>query len=105
MNTPNTENDEIKEVTIAGETYRFAPLTMEQIERFIDAPDAPEDYKASRGKTWNTIHASLLNASTLSGAPEITVEELKKKHSLKGFLALHRAALEASGLRDPELVQ
>jgi hypothetical protein len=102
MNTPNPENEEIKEVTIAGETYRFAPLSMLQIEEFVDAPEAPLDYKASRDRTWGTIHASLSNAG---GPSAPSINDLKTKHSLKGFLALHRAALEVSGLRDPEPVQ
>lgn len=98
--TPDTT--ELKDFTIAGEHYQFAPLTMAQIEDFVDTPATPIEYQASRERTWATIHASLLNASTLTGAPEITIATLKAKHSLKGFLALHRAALEASYLRDPE---
>jgi hypothetical protein len=100
MNTPTTETSEIKTLTIGSETFRFAPLSMQQIEQWVDPPQAQLDHQATRARIWGTIHASIGNAATLDGATEPTLDELKSKVSLKGYLALHRKALEASYLRD-----
>jgi hypothetical protein len=98
MNTPT----EIKEVQIAGETFRFAPLSMLQIEQLIDPQNAEQDYKSTRSRIWGTIHASLSNAAISEGAPVPALEDLKARHTLKTYLKLHQAALEASYLREPE---
>jgi hypothetical protein len=93
----NGTSKKIKDVEIDGVVFRLAPLNMAQIEEIIEAEPTEEvsaGLRGGRDRIWGTIMASLTNAGET-----MTLQEVKSSLDLDGYLQLHRAVLEVSGLR------
>jgi hypothetical protein len=85
-----------------------SPLTMEQVERIIDAPPT-DNQKELRERTWATIWAAIQNTGKAvpwnhripldANDPRLTLYDLKAAITMPQYMQLHRAVLEISGLR------
>lgn len=80
-------------VEIGGTAYTIAPLTMAQIETWVEAPPSP-DIVETRLRLWSQIEASMKNADP--DAP--SVEELRERLDLEDFHQLLRHVREISHL-------
>ena len=84
----------IFECEIAGEKYRFAALTMRQMERLSKQEDEATDLNGRVAVRQETI------ALALSGAGEaVTADDIAENMSGPVFAALFAAVMQAHGLK------
>lgn len=90
-----------KTINIEGEQFVIAPLTIDQVENYLDStPDEGANANVWRDITLTVILDSLNNASkTDNKALVLTLVDLKKRLDLSMMNDLHSAVLEISGLR------
>ena len=87
----------IKTINVEGEQFIIAPLTIDQVEAYLDnTPGEDATPNAWRDMTLNVILNSLNNANPES---KLTLSDLKKRLNLLTMNDLHSAVLEISGLR------
>lgn len=87
-----------KTISVDGEQFVIAPLTIDQVEGYLDnTPGEGASSNAWRDITLTVILNSLNNAAK-DGA-QLTLADLKKRMDLLMVNELHSAVLEISGLQ------